>query len=131
MTVMRPIPYARRLSAEATEVLVRGFRPREMEDHWFIFEEDDVVHLVRSWTGLELFAVPIHRLTDGGAEIAEVLVNEQDGGDPDGLVERAEAILDVFFGSLAAPPTSSVSLVEHVYGLNADPGDADAPSRAP
>jgi hypothetical protein len=31
-----------------------------MEDHWFIFEEDDVVHLVRSWTGLELFAVPIH-----------------------------------------------------------------------
>lgn len=77
MSPARPLAYARRFSPEETQVLVRGVRPREMEDHWFIFAEDGVLHLYRSWTGYELFKIRLRRSADGGPEIAEVMVNDE------------------------------------------------------
>lgn len=77
MSSARSLGYARRFSADEMEILVRGVVPREMEDHWFIFEEDDVLYLYRSWTGYELFTIRLRRLADGGAEIAEVMLNDE------------------------------------------------------
>lgn len=141
MRSARRLPYSRRLSAGQTEVLVRGLVPREMEDHWFIFEEDDVVHLYRSWTGVEAFAIQLHRVADGGAEIAEVAVNVEFARSPRrrpatrlrrSLVEvfdnTPESILDVFFDSLSATPTVAVGIPGHVYGLNVSGGDAGTAS---
>jgi hypothetical protein len=48
-----------------------------MEDRWFIFAEDDVVHFHRSWTGDEVFALRLRRLPDGGAEVDELCVHAE------------------------------------------------------
>jgi hypothetical protein len=139
MKSARRLPYPRQLRAHGTEVLVRGFHPREMEDHWFIFEEDAVVHLHRSWTGIEFCALRLHRLADGGAEITEVMVNDAPElrprprgrvsflrrgrveDDLDEIDKGSAHILDVFFDSLAGTPWPEgdrESLERHVFGLN-------------
>jgi hypothetical protein len=111
-------------------VLVRGVVPREMEDHWFIFEEDDVVHLYRSWTLWEAFAIRLHRLADGGAEIAEVAANDEHARAPiEEFDSGASDVLDVFFDSFSETPTGAtvvgadgkpvpLGLARHVYGLH-------------
>jgi hypothetical protein len=138
MKSARRLPYSRRLAAQEMEVLVRGFHPREMEDHWFIFEEDGVVHLHRSWTGIEFCAFQLHPLADGGAEITEVMVNEASEelrprrrrtllrrarieDDLDEFETRSAHILDVFFDSISGTPWPEDrrgSLESVVYGLN-------------
>lgn len=47
------------LQAEQLQKLLLGFKPREMEDKWFVYSEgaDDgrlVVRFYRSWTGFEI-----------------------------------------------------------------------------
>jgi len=134
MSMWRHVPYSRRLSKAETTLLVEGFVPRQMEDHWFVFEEDALVHLHRSWTGIEMFAVRLDRLPDGGAHIAEVRMNDefrppipQRPQKMRGWLRRRKAgkssalseteILDLFFSSLTRSRGSAESLPEHVYGL--------------
>ena len=40
---------------EEKELLSYGFRPLSMDDKWFVYVEADTIHLVRSWTGIEVF----------------------------------------------------------------------------
>lgn len=51
-----------------------GIVPRDMDDKWFIFLEEDWLHIHRSWTGHCIYQV---RLAPAGRNyrIAEVLVN--------------------------------------------------------
>lgn len=143
MQSARRLAYSCRLSPRETELLVRGVVPREMEDHWFIFEEDDVVHLYRSWTGIELFAIQLRRLAGGGAEIAEVAVNDRNYPHTprrrrlarllrrpsiEDLDKGADEILDVFFDSLTETPTLAVVIPGHVFGLNVNRGAAGTSS---
>jgi hypothetical protein len=95
-----------------------------MEDHWFVFEEDDVVHLYRSWTSWEAFAIRLHRLADGGAEIAEVAANDEYARPPlEGFDSGAKVVLDSFFDSVSETPTGAIDeddplgLARHLYGL--------------
>lgn len=134
MSSARPLAYARRFSPEETEILVRGIVPLGMEDHWFIFEEDDVLHLYRSWTGHELFTIQLRRLADGGAEIAEVMLNNELSDEeiprrewwqirrrPLPRTEDREAharyILAVLFDSISPNPNLAVGLIGDCYGL--------------
>lgn len=50
-------------------VLRRGLIPRDMDDRWFIFVEDDWLYIHRSWTGACIFAVQFCD-KDRGAEVA-------------------------------------------------------------
>jgi hypothetical protein len=136
----RRLPYFRRITPWAAGFLRHGFVPREMEDHWFIFEEDGVVHLYRSWTGIEFATFELRPLPDGGAEVVEVRVSDEaeiapqspgrlarllhrerrqttEPEDLDGVLTK---VLDFFFDSLAGVPTGS-DLARHVFGLNTRP----------
>jgi hypothetical protein len=77
MESARRPPYERRFSASETEAVLRGLKPSEMEDRWFIFAEDDVVHFHRSWIGDEIFALRLRRFPDGGAEVDELSVTAE------------------------------------------------------
>ena len=135
MKSARRLSYSRRLAAQDTDALVRGFHPREMEDHWFIFEEEGVIHLHRSWTGIEFCSFRLHRLAEGGAEITEVMVNDARelrerrrltflrwGRPKDEEFDSASVhVLDVFFDSMAGAPwpeDDRESLERHVFGFN-------------
>ncbi|NTU81843.1 MAG: NUDIX domain-containing protein [Chloroflexales bacterium] len=43
----------------------RGSVPRAMEDKWFAFVEGDTLHLHRSWTGCQIYAVTFAARDDG------------------------------------------------------------------
>jgi hypothetical protein len=64
-----PLPYERRFSAAEHARLVRGLVPVEMEDKWFIYLEDGLLRLHRSWTGACIYGVRL--AMDGEGSIVE------------------------------------------------------------
>ena len=67
--------YERRFTPEERRRLALGIVPRNMEDKWFIFLEDDWLCLHRSWTGACMYAVKLAATPDGGADVTEAWVN--------------------------------------------------------
>lgn len=53
-----------------------GRLPREMEDKWFVFVEDDWIYLHRSWTGYCIYSARLAQRGEG-YEIAEAWVNRE------------------------------------------------------
>lgn len=47
------------LSQEEKEWLEYGFIPLQMEDKWFVYMENDEIHFLRSWTGIEFFSAQL------------------------------------------------------------------------
>lgn len=83
-------------SAEAFERIAEGFVPADMDERWFVWTDDKhVVHIHRSWTGVELFAVAFAPDGDGYRIAgAEVNISEEAGR------RRAEDDADVVAGML-------------------------------
>ena len=52
------------ITAEERDILELGHIPRVMEDHWFMYYEDDVIHYHRSWTGICVFEAKVEPLGD-------------------------------------------------------------------
>lgn len=48
-------PFYMEFSQKEKELLEYGNIPRQMEDKWFLYLENDVIHYLRSWTGIEIF----------------------------------------------------------------------------
>ena len=70
----RPLPaqreqgtFVRQFSAAELALLQLGLIPQDMDDRWFIYLADNVLHFHRSWTGCEIFQLPLTPTTDGGA----------------------------------------------------------------
>ena len=61
---MEAIPYHVSFSAADYAAIRRGLVPKQMEDKWFIFCENDVLYLYRSWTGLCVYRVTLRRRDD-------------------------------------------------------------------
>ena len=47
------------LSDEELEAIQEGHRPQEMEDKWFMYQEDGNLFLHRSWTGYCIYVVEL------------------------------------------------------------------------
>ena len=44
-----------KLSDDEKKFIEFGFRPLSMDDKWFLFWENNILHGIRSWTGIEMF----------------------------------------------------------------------------
>jgi len=53
----------------------QGVVPREMEDKWFVFFEDDVLHMHRSWTGYCIYRVRFEHTSQGWVA-SEIVIND-------------------------------------------------------
>ena len=62
------------ITAKEKELLELGHIPDAMEDHWFMYYEDDVVHYHRSWTGICIFEARVEP-SDEGYVVSRVRVN--------------------------------------------------------
>jgi len=73
----QPVTLGRHYDANEYEHLAQGEVPADQDDRWFIWVGDDhVVHVHRSWTGFELWAVRLHPSDDeDGYEVAEAWAN--------------------------------------------------------
>ena len=76
----------RTFSADEYARLKLGFVPKEMEERWFIYLENDRLYFHRSWTGHGIFEVRLEPVEDG-YRIAEAWVNR----DPEQYVSDGDA----------------------------------------
>ena len=63
------LSYKRCFSSEEFKNLLEGFTPRDMDDKWFIFFENDHLYFHRSWTGVRVYDLTLAK--DNGAYIVE------------------------------------------------------------
>ncbi len=77
LNVLFPIPPQHvflmldRLFSQAEIDLIKlGFAPREMQDKWFLYFENDVLYFHRSWTGYCIYQVSLT-----GLRITQAIVN--------------------------------------------------------
>ncbi len=49
----------RNLTGEEIELIKAGYLPREMEDKWFMYYEDEKLYVHRSWTGYCIYIIGI------------------------------------------------------------------------
>ncbi len=68
--------------------LARGFKPREMEDKWFIYMEENTLYFHRSWTGFCIFVVDFAQVLSDKYKVSRVLVNR----DTDQYTEMHDAL---------------------------------------
>ncbi|HMS73307.1 MAG TPA: hypothetical protein PKB03_09765, partial [Baekduia sp.] len=95
------LAYDRSFTAEQTAYLRQGSVPSEMEDHWFVFMEGDLLHVHRSWTGYEMFQVRLVATDDGGSRVDEVRVNDEhfNLGDEEAAIKRLATLLGRLAGT--------------------------------
>ena len=60
------------LNAKEKRMLEFGITPIQMEDKWFSFVEDNTIHQIRSWTGIEIFSAKIEEAEEGSWKIARI-----------------------------------------------------------
>lgn len=68
------IPVAKTFSSAEMKRVKRGVIPEQMEDKWFVYWFNGVLHFHRSWTGFCVYQVQFRR-TPAGWEMFEALVN--------------------------------------------------------
>ena len=73
--VVMSVPFF--VSAERMQCLRPGHIPEEMEDHWFMYCDEDSVHCVRSWNGIRYFSAK-YRETELGYEFYELYAASED-----------------------------------------------------
>ncbi|MBN8854538.1 MAG: ADP-ribosylglycohydrolase family protein [Sphingobacteriales bacterium] len=62
-------------SSEEFERIRMGLVPRQMEDKWFIYYDDDVLNFHRSWSGVHVYKVALRNTGNNNYETTEVVVN--------------------------------------------------------
>ncbi|ENM8676581.1 hypothetical protein AB8302_004613, partial [Vibrio parahaemolyticus] len=61
-------------NSDANKIL-RGHKPAEMEDKWFIYSEGSWVYFVRSWTGHYIFGIELSNNMQGEISVISSWVN--------------------------------------------------------
>lgn len=87
----------------------RGVLPREMEDKWFMFFEDDKLYCHRSWTGLCVYVAHFNP-QEGGAALSMLELDDTNDlvrGDDAAMVHQFLWLIAVLmFDSRASYPAS-------------------------
>ncbi len=68
------LPLRKSYTPKEFSLMTLGFVPKEMEDKWFIFMQNNVLFFHRSWTGYCIYKV-IFEQNDGQYVVSEALVN--------------------------------------------------------
>ena len=72
------IPFARDFDAGERARIAAGIVPQQMEDKWFIFQEDDWLFFHRSWAGVCIYALRLRPAGSGGG-VEEAWANRDPG----------------------------------------------------
>jgi len=65
-----------RISASEYAFLSLGYRARQMEDKWNILPAGETIHLLRSWTGEEMYRLEFSPTADGDYALRQMLISE-------------------------------------------------------
>lgn len=67
-------PISINLNKNKASKLIAGFCPVNMEDKWFVYEENSFIYMHRSWTGNFIAKIYYVILTDG-IELTDIFIN--------------------------------------------------------
>jgi ADP-ribosyl-[dinitrogen reductase] hydrolase len=67
--------FHRIFSSEEFERVRLGLIPREMEDKWFIYYENHILNIHRSWTGFHIYKIIIQPQEDNTYVVTQTIVN--------------------------------------------------------
>lgn len=86
------LPIDRRFTADEMELIRPGLIPEAMEQHWFMFYENDRLFLHRSWTGYCIFVAHFQAKDDGA-----ILTHAEANRDPRqyGQTQEAEDVYQI------------------------------------
>ena len=70
------LPYAAHFDEKDFERLKRGLIPKQMEDKWFVYFEDNTLFFHRSWTGKAVYQVKFEP-RERGATVNAAFVNQE------------------------------------------------------
>ncbi len=86
------LPFYMEFSQEEKELLEYGNIPQQMEDKWFSYLENNVIHFLRSWTGIEIFKANLESTANDRWAIQTLHLNN----DPESLgVSRSNLFKDL------------------------------------
>lgn len=63
------------ISKEAMHIIKYGHIPETMEDHWFMYCDENTIRYYRSWTGFCIFIARFVQEDDGNYRIVELQIN--------------------------------------------------------
>ena len=63
-----------KITKEEMDILIMGHIPEVMEDHWFMYCDDDSINYYRSWTGIQIFKA-YYKLVDNEYVIYNIEIN--------------------------------------------------------
>lgn len=95
------LPLDERYDAEEAELIHRGLVPQGSDDRWFFYCADGWLHIHRSWTGAQIFALRLTSLPDGTTLLSGGWVSReraQYAGDD--LLEDAQLVRDLIASDL-------------------------------
>lgn len=75
-----------------------GFVPRDMDDKWYLYFENDCIFIHRSWTGKCVYQARLARAGGGDAVIAEAYVQLDERPGPYHLEEEAARMIELIRG---------------------------------
>jgi hypothetical protein len=76
------------------ERIARGHVPDSMDDRWFVYAEDEIVHIHRGWTGFCIFEIELAPSGDGYEVVAAWANRDPEQGLEPELDGVAGSILD-------------------------------------
>ena len=68
------VTFQHEFSLDDYEKLQYGFIPKQMEDKWFIYFEDNKIYCYRSWTGFCVYIVEFE-VTQRNSKIVKITIN--------------------------------------------------------
>lgn len=83
------------LTPDDIKLIEEGHRPKEMEDKWFMYCEDNKLFIHRSWTGYCIYIVDI---SESGE--LKAIVNRDPGQYKETDIERDRTKLNILINSL-------------------------------
>jgi len=87
--------------AAAAALIHRGLIPQGSDDRWFLYCADDWMHVHRSWTGAQVFAVRLAPLPGGGTVLIGGWVSrDRTQYQGDDLLEEAQLVRDLIASHL-------------------------------
>ncbi|TNM26091.1 hypothetical protein FH715_24955 [Streptomyces sedi] len=129
MSAPRPLsPPERVWSDQDWERIQRGYAARDMDEKWNVLTEGDVVHLHRSWTGIEVVAATFEPVEGGGRRIASAEV-ERDPERYRGTDDEYDRLMLELVISAIVLGEPAVELRARLVALTRQaPGSANAPA---
>jgi len=70
-----------------------GIIPKEMEDKWFIFSEDNIVYFHRSWTGICVYELVLNKFTNRHIIRVNADINEYISESDDKEIEKLKNLI--------------------------------------